>query len=277
MPIVATYHGVYSAKSGLKRWYNGVMTRVDLVIANSDYTRAHVLQEHGVDPARVVTIPRGVDLKTFAPEAVEPHRVADLRRAWRLEPQDGRSLVLLPGRLTRWKGQGVLIEALSRLPAALRQTVVLVMAGDAQGRDAYDAELRRQVANAGLQLQVQIVGHVSDMPAAYLAADIVAAPSVRPEAFGRTGVEPQAMQRPVLASRLGALTETVADGQTGWLVAPGDVDAWAAALAHALELPPEARARMGQAGRARVERLYSLAAMQASTLDVYRRLIAALR
>ena len=122
---------------------------------------------------------------------------------------------------------------------------------------------------------MRLVGHWDDMPAAYLAADIAVAPSLEPEAFGRTAVEPGAMGRPVIAADHGAARETVVPGKTGWLAAPGDADAWARALKEALDLGHEGRAAMGRAGQARVRSLYSVEAMCAATLDVYRRVLGA--
>ncbi|MDP8916175.1 MAG: glycosyltransferase, partial [Pseudomonadota bacterium] len=111
VPFVATYHGVYSARTPLKRWWNAVMTRGDLVIANSEYTRDHVLAEHQLDPARIVTIPRGVDLERFDPDRVAPERVRALCQAWDLGAEDPGPKLLLAGRLSRWKGQTLMIEA----------------------------------------------------------------------------------------------------------------------------------------------------------------------
>ena len=270
--FVTTYHGVYNARSGLKRAYNRVMAIGDVVIANSAFTAAHLLAEHrGVDAGKVVAIPRGVDLERFSPLRVTPDRVAAVRAAWGVAADDRRPVILLAARLTAWKGQRLLIEALARLnsPDAL-----LILAGDDQGRTAYTEGLRQQAAEAGLAGRVRIVGHCADMPAAYLAADIACAPSLEPEAFGRTAVEPQAMGRPVLAADHGAVRETVADGITGWRVAPREPDAWAAALARALAATPVQRNAMGEAGRARVTQLYSLEAMTQATLAVYARLLA---
>ncbi|MCI3180977.1 glycosyl transferase [Caulobacter sp. CCUG 60055] len=276
-PFVATYHGVYNARSGLKRWYNAVMTRGDVVIANSEFTRAHVIAEHGVAPERVIAIPRGVDLARFDPAAVSDERVGALRRAWGVEAEDRRVKVLLAGRLTRWKGQALLVEAAARLKAQGREDFLILLAGDDQGRAGYRAELEAAVAAAGLGGQVRLVGHCDDMPAAYLLADLAAAPSLDPEAFGRTAVEPQVMGRPVLAADHGAFRETMRPGETGWLIAPGDAAAWAAALAAAIALPAETRRRMGEAGQARARRLYSVDAMCAATLDVYEGVLEARR
>ena len=114
VPMVATYHGLYSASSPLKRWYNAVMTRGNLVIANSDFTRDHVIAEHGADPARVISIPRGVDLARFDPGAADASRVVALRQAWGIGPEERRPVLLLAGRLTRWKGQALMIRGARR-------------------------------------------------------------------------------------------------------------------------------------------------------------------
>jgi glycosyltransferase involved in cell wall biosynthesis len=274
VPFVATYAGIYNARSGLKRWYNSVMTRGDLVIANSDYTRAHLIAAHGVDPLKVVTIHRGIDLSALDPRAVAPERVERVRAAWGLAPTDSRPVVLLPARLTRWKGQALMVEAAALLQARGVDDFVLVMAGDDQGRFAYRAELRAAVLAHGLEGRVHVAEHCGDMPAAYLAADLVVTPSLEPEAFGRTAVEAQAMGRPVLAADHGAVRETVLDGETGWLVPPGDVEAWADALEAALAAGPRAWTRMGQEGIARARDLFSLEAMTAATLAVYDEVLA---
>jgi glycosyltransferase involved in cell wall biosynthesis len=274
-PFLATYHGIYAARTPLKRWYNAVMTRGDLVIANSDYTRDHVLAEHALDPARIVTIPRGVDLERFDPEQVSSARILALAAAWGIAADDARAKVLLPGRLTRIKGQLLIVEAARRLAAAGRSDFVVLFAGDDQGRTGYAAEVRRAIAAAGLDERVRIVGHCDDMPAAYRLCDIAVLPTLVPESFGRAAVEPQVMSRPVIASAHGGVTETVLEGETGWLAAVGDADAWAAALARALDAGPQARAAMGAAGRTRATRLYSVDAMAEQTLATYARVIEA--
>ena len=275
VPVVTTYHGVYNARSAIKRWYNGVMTRGDLTIANSDFTRDHAIAQHGVDPQRVIAIPRGVDLRRFDPATVSPERVAAIRAAWGIEAGERRLVLLLAGRLTRWKGQGLLIEAMARLKAESGVgDILLILAGDDQGRSDYTDELRRTIADADLGDAVRMVGHVTDMPAAYLAAHAAAAPSLDPEAFGRTAVEPQAMARVVLAADHGAVRETVVDGQTGWRVPPRDVAAWAAALTTLVDAGPDARAAMGAAGQARVQALYGVDRMTERTLQVYAQVLA---
>ena len=269
VPLIATYHGVYNAKSALKRWYNGVMTRGRVVIANSDYTRAHVLAQHEVDPAKVIAIARGVDIARFDPAAISPERRQAMAEAWGLDPADRRVKILLAGRLTRWKGQTLAIEAAGRLKVQGIDGFLLILAGDSQGRVNYLSELEASVRAKGLEANVRIVGHTDDMPAAYALCDLAIAPSLDPEAFGRTAVEPQAMGLPVIAADHGATRETVAPGETGWLATPGDAAAWTQALGEAIAAGPQRRAAMGQAAMQRARRLYSVEAMCAATLKVY--------
>ena len=147
-PFVATYHGVYKAQSTLKRWYNAVMTRGDLVIANSDYTRDHVLAEHEVDPDKLVTIPRGIDFDRFDPAFVTPNRVEALRAAWGIGDDDHRTRILLAGRLTRIKGHLPIVAAAKRLVAEGRDDFLILFAGDDQGRTGYSAELQAAIDDA---------------------------------------------------------------------------------------------------------------------------------
>jgi glycosyltransferase involved in cell wall biosynthesis len=268
-PFVATYHGVYKAQSALKRWYNAVMTRGDLVIANSEYTRAHIVAEHAIAPEKLVTIPRGIDLDRFDPAYVPPGRVEALRAAWRIEDADTRTRILLAGRLTRIKGHLTVVEAARRLAEGGRRDFLILFAGDDQGRTGYAEELQRTIDQAGLSDGVKIVGHCDDMPAAYLLADLAILPTIVPESFGRAAVEPQVMGRPVIASAHGGAAETVLDGVTGWLAAPGEPAAWAEALARAIDLGPARRQAIGETGRRRARQLYSVDAMCAATLAAY--------
>ena len=273
VPFVATYHGIYNAKTHLKRWYNAVMTRGALIIANSDYTRDHVMAEHGVDPGRIISIPRGVDLARFDPGKVTPARIQALRDLWDLGPADGRTIFVLGGRLTRLKGHLSIIQAAALLKAAGRQDFLILFVGDDQGRTDYRHDVEAAIASAGLGDQVRAVGHCDDMPAAYRLADFALLPSTQPESFGRAAVEPQAMERGVLVSDHGGARETVVEGETGWRLAVGDAEAWARGLQTALETTPDRRLAMGQAGAARAKKLYSVEAMCAATMAVYARIL----
>jgi glycosyltransferase involved in cell wall biosynthesis len=266
-PFVTTYHGTYSARSGLKRRYNAVMAAGDRVIANSQFIANHVRAEHGVGEDRLRVIPRGVDLTALDPATVDADAAGALRKAWGASPED--VVILLPARLTRWKGQAFFIAALGGFEE--KDRCRLVCLGDAQGRDAYVDELRQAAKSHDVRLVLP--GHARDMKTAYAAADVVVCPSLEPEAFGRTAAEAQAMGAPVIASAHGGACEVVAPGETGWLAAPGDSAAWRAALAAALGQSAQARQVMAQAARERITNQFSTAALQSATLRVYRELI----
>ncbi|MET0336433.1 MAG: glycosyltransferase family 4 protein, partial [Caulobacter sp.] len=272
LPFVTTYHGVYNAKSSLKRLYNSVMARGDAVIANSDFTAAHVIAEHPAAKDRLVTIHRGVDIAKFSADAISPERKAALAAAWNLPP-DGAPLILLPARLTGWKGHREAIAAAAQLKRDGSANWRMVFAGDHQGRDAYKAELSQLIGSAGLDGQVLMVGHCADMPAALALAAIVIAPSNEQEAFGRVAAEAGAMGVPAVGSSIGAQKEIVVDGETGLIVPPSSPQALAAAIANLLDRGPEGRRIMGEAARTRVLARFTTSALQKATLSVYERLI----
>jgi glycosyltransferase involved in cell wall biosynthesis len=280
VPFVTTYHGAYGERSPLKRAYNSVMARGDVVIANSHYTADLIRMRYGTPLNRLEVIYRGVDDRWFDKGKVAKERVAALRKAWDV-PAAAR-VVLNAARLTRWKGQSVLIEAARLLKEQGRLgNAVLVLAGDAQGRGSYRKELEREIGSAGLSDRIRIVGHVDDMPAAFLAAHVAVIASIEPEAFGRTAAEAQMMETPVIATDIGAPPETVksaprvsAGEATGWLVPPSDAGRLAEALAAALALSPEARKAMGERAHEHAAASFSLQGMKRQTLQVYDRLLA---
>ena len=263
VPFVTTYHGIYNAKGRVKRRYNAVMTKGDVIIANSEFTKAHIIKEHGTEPDKIVVIPRGVDMGKFDPLKVSQTDTLAQREIWGV-PHTA-PLILLPGRLTRWKGQLVAINALAKLDKDCR----LVLLGDAQGREDYLTEMRMKIDALGLTKQVIIPGHSENMPVAFGAADVVLSASTDPEAFGRVAAEAQAMRKPVVATAHGGAMETVLDGETGYLVAPGDADDMAAALTKALNWP----GYNGKAARDRITREYSANQLKTATLAVYARVL----
>lgn len=279
VPFVTTYHGAYNEKGPVKRLYNSVMARSDLIIANSQYTADLVASRYRTPADRIRVIHRGVDTARFDRDAISEARVAALRQAWGLKAAD--RAVLHPARLTNWKGQSTVIAAAALLKHrnALSGTV-FILAGDAQGREVYADALAAQIRNAGIEDNVRLVGHVADMPAAFAASSAALVASTEPEAFGRTATEAQALGCPVIATNIGAPPETVlaeptvaAGVATGWLVAPADPEALADALARLFALPPDDLAKMRQRARTRVSRHFSLNSMKAKTLEVYDELL----
>jgi glycosyltransferase involved in cell wall biosynthesis len=276
--FVTTYHGAYAETFALKRLYNSVMARGDAVIANSQYTADLIVQRYGTRRDRLEVIHRGIDPARFDPAGTSSERVAALRSRWGVDAS--ARVILLAARLTAWKGQRVLVEAAARMKAAGSRGWVVVLAGDAQGRDGYVQSLQAQVAQAGLDGLVRFAGHVEDIAAAYLAAHVTVVASTEPEAFGRTAIEAAAMGCPVIATALGAPPETVlaepavaSEAATGWLVPAGDPAALAQGLASALALDSGDRAAMGRRARAHVAARFTVEQMQRRTLSVYDRLL----
>jgi glycosyltransferase involved in cell wall biosynthesis len=268
-PFITTFHGTYGAQSALKRWYNRVMTKGVRTIAISDFIAGHVRSTYGIDPAKVVVIHRGVDLAIFDPQAVAPARYIPTAEKWRLP--DGAPVVMLPGRLTRWKGQQVFVDAIARLG---RKDICAVMLGSDQGRTAYREELEDQIRDKDLGGVLRLVEETPDMPATLMLADVVVSASTDPEAFGRVIAEAGAMGRPVIATDHGGAREQVIEDETGWLVPPGDADALAAAIERAVTLDKAKRERMSAAAIAHVRANFSKTAMCEATLALYREVAA---
>lgn len=262
--FVTTFHGTYSAGNWAKRLYNSVMTKGERVIAISGFIGGHVRQLYGVPAARIRIIHRGVAIDRFDPKMVTAERVVALANAWRLT--DGLPVVMLPGRLTRWKGQTVFIEAVAKIG---RRDFRALLVGSDQGRTDYREELDALIRKHDLGEIVRIVDHCNDMPAAYMLTDVVVSASTDPEAFGRIVIEAQALGRPVIASDHGGARETVVPEETGWLVPPGDSDALAAAIARLLDLAEPARRALAEKAIANVRAHFTTQAMCQKTLEVY--------
>ena len=276
LPFVTTYHGAYAETNPAKRWYNSVMARGDVVIANSQFTAQSIRSRYGVPEERIALIYRGIDPARFDLAAVSPERLAAIRAHWGLKHGD-RPIVMV-ARLSALKGQRVVIEAAKRLRerGALGRAV-FVLAGGSGGKEDYAAKLRADVSQAGLADVVRLPGPTDDVPAAYAVAVLGLCTSVEPEGFGRGSVEAAAMGCPVIVSDLGGLPETIvsapASDITGWRIPPGDAGALADAIANALGLPESERTAIGLRGRARVIRLFRSGDLERRTLGVYDRLL----
>jgi glycosyltransferase involved in cell wall biosynthesis len=278
IPFVTTYHGAYSTKGPFKLFYNSIMAKGDAVIANSSYTARRIAELYPFARDNIRLIERGIDLRVFNPQEVDPSRVKSLRQAWNVALED--RIVLLPGRLTSWKGHKILIEAARLLVASGLTGTKFVLAGEDQSHASYVNQVDAAIAQAGLGATVLRTGHCGDIPAALLAATAVVVPSTRPEAFGRGAIEAQAMGTPVIVSNLGGLAELVSEPsdtdrnlRTGWRVPAGDANALAAAISEVLKLGATAREAFALRARAAILRRFSVERMKAETLATYSALL----
>jgi glycosyltransferase involved in cell wall biosynthesis len=265
--FVTTFHNAYDARAALKRRYNSVMARGERVIAISRFVADHAASVYGIGPDRLRVIPRGVDLEIFNAARVGAARFITLAGQWRLP--DGAPVVMLPGRLTRWKGG---LDFIAAIAALGRRDICCVLVG-AEQRRGFRRELDAAIEGHGLTGLFRIVEDCRDMPAAYMLADVVVSPSTDPEGFGRIIVEAQAMGRPVIATDHGGARETIVPGSTGWLVPVRDPAALAAAIGKALSMTPSERQYLAQRTIAHVAARFTRETMCARTIKVYEELL----
>ena len=266
-PWLATYHGVYGTKPVLfKLPYNRVMLAGLKTICVSDYVRRHVESVYHPRAGQLVTIHDGADVSRFRPDAVTAEAAMDFRRSLGFDAD--APLVVMAGRLTRWKGQHLLLEAAAKMR---HERVGVLFVGSDQGRTDYTAELKALAAALPPSKRVVFLERSDDMPLVFAAGDVaVNASSGQPEAFGRVIPEAQAMGTVVVGTAHGGACETIRDGETGFLVPPGDVDALAARLDAVLDMDAGARERMRNAAISSVAENFSVAATCEKTLEVYR-------
>lgn len=263
--LVTTVHSPYGLKGLFKRHYNAVMTRGDRVIAISEFIRNYAKNNYNFDASRMEVIHRGVDMIRFSPSAVSAERVIQLANLWRIP--DDRPVILLPGRLTRWKGHGLLLKALQKLKE--KRDFLCLFVGPTQGREAYRDELERAIQVMGLTSHVAIFTDCRDVPAAYKLSDVVVSASIEPEGFGRVVSEGQALGKPVVVSNHGGGPEQVLPDETGFLFEPNDPDSLCQALEKALDLDSDARERLSQIALENVQAHFTTELMCRKTLQVY--------
>ncbi len=266
--FITTCHAPYNISGEAKRIYNGSIAQGEIVIAISDYVAAYLRENYNIDPERIRIIHRGIPMEKFHPTAVTPERLITLSKEWRIP--DGANIIMMPGRITRWKGHHVLIEAIDKLD---RDDIFCVMIGSDQGRSEYRKELEETISQKNIGDKVRIVEHCHDMPAAYMLSTVVVSASTDPEGFGRVPVEAQAMGRPIIATDHGGAKETVLRGQTGWLIPPSDPDALKIAIEEALLLNPTQRAVLATRSMAHVAANFTREKMAEQTLNVYAELL----
>ncbi|GAK34905.1 D-inositol 3-phosphate glycosyltransferase [alpha proteobacterium Q-1] len=254
----------------LARRYERAFTDADHIIAISDFIAEQIGTERHLSPDRISVIHRGIDLARFNPAAVKAQRLIQLSRRYSLP--DGCTIILAAGSLLPRNGFEILIEAMARIK---RDDLFCLILGGGPAESQQAAQLEALIEKHKLGGRVRLAGYCEDMPAAYMLADVVAVPSIQPEAFGRVCVEAQAMGRPVVASRHGGARETVLDGETGWLVDPGDAGALAEALLHAADLETEARLAIAMKTRSRMVNRFGRDEMCQQVLARYQRMLAA--
>lgn len=266
VPFIATFHGFYGLKPRwLKKPYNRVMTQGKLVIAVSRFIQEHLEEEYGVPPEKIRLILRGADTDKFNADTIFSERVTSLLTFYQISPE--KPIITLVARLTKIKGHAVLLDALTLMK---NKDVTCLFIGSEQGRVKYVRSLEERVKKLSPLTNVQMIRSGKDMPALYLMSDIVVAPAIAPEAFGRTVTEAQAMGRIVVASAFGGACETIRDGVTGFLVPPNNPAALAAKLDEIFEMNLSARKKMQQASIASVRAHFSIKTMCEKTIQVYK-------
>jgi glycosyltransferase involved in cell wall biosynthesis len=258
LPMITTFHGTYGLNGGsLKRFYNSVMTRSPIVIANSHFIAQHIRQEYQVPPAQIVVAPRGITPAEWNPDAFSVSQQADLHKSLKIPP--GHLVLICAGRLTSWKGQWQLLQALAQL---VHLPWHLLLVGGAEKNGHYAAELERFIAQNHLATRVSLLGNRTDLPQLYALSQLAAVPSIRPEAFGRSVIEAMAMRVPVVAAGHGGPLEIITPGATGWLYPPAPAAQAPHALAQTLRQAlanPAQLTTVGHAARAHVLQHYTVA------------------
>lgn len=267
--FLTTFHGTYGlGPKGIKKFYNRVMTYGDLVIAISQHIKQHMIDNYGVDENKIRLVYRCVNTEKFNPDEVNVERMIKIMEDHNL-PEDKR-IILLVGRLTRWKGQKLLIEALEKIKD---KDFFCVFVGDDQGRDYYTNELRETIKEKGMEGRFAFIRHLDDVPAMMMLSDIVVSASTDPEAFGRIAAEGQAMGKIVVASNIGGSLENIKNGISGKLFESGNADSLAETLEWALSLSGEEREKFALEGKKNVKENFTKQIMCDKTLAVYNELL----
>jgi len=273
--FITTFHGTYNFKSSIKKWYNSVMVRSDLIIAGSNFIFSHIKENYSkylTDDKRFLVIFRGVNVEYFNPKAVKDKDKSLLKKKWEIE--EGKKIILLPGRLTIWKGQEMFLDSLNKLKILSPEVdFVAVILGSDQGRKIYKKKLVRLVEQHRLSNNVKFIDHLEHMPIAYEISDVIVSSSIEPEAFGRVAVEAQSMEKPIIASNIGGSNETVINDKTGFLFKAGDVESLSTKLSEVLNLSEVTLNGMGSEGRKNVLKKFNVEKMCNTTYSEYKKLI----
>ena len=273
--FVTTFHGTYNFKNSLKKYYNSVMLKSDLIIAGSNFIFSHINENYSkyLDlNKKFLVIFRGINTEYFNPNKIHQSDEKKLKSQWNINK--GRPLILLPGRLTSWKGQEMFIEALNLVNKEMPdQPFSAVILGSDQGRKVYKKKLSRLVEQYRLNNQVQFFDKCELMPLAYKISDIIVSASIEPEAFGRVSVEAQSMEKPIIASNIGGSNETIVNDKTGFLFEAGKPEELSKKIIHALNLDESTLKFIGIEGRKNVIKKFNIEKMCFSTYSEYKKLI----
>jgi len=273
--FVTTFHGTYNFKSNIKKFYNSIMLRAKLTIAGSNFIFSHINENYGEYLSRekkLRVIFRGINVDYFNPKNISFLKQEKLKQEWDLS--SNKFTILLPGRLTYWKGQEKFIESLNILIEDYNITnFQAVILGSDQGRKVYSKKLINLVQRYRLNKKIKFIQHCKEMPVAYSLADVVVSASIEPEAFGRVSVEAQAMGKPIVASNIGGSKETIINKKTGFLYKHDDPRELAKILNTVIQLSVDDLKFMGNEGRKNVTKKFDVETMCQSNLKEYKRLI----
>ena len=273
--FVTTFHGTYNYKSKLKKFYNSIMLRSKLTIAGSNFIFGHIndnYSEYLNKNKKLRVIFRGINVDYFNSKNISILKQEKLKREWVLDPN--KFIILMPGRLTYWKGQEKFIEALNILIEDYNFTNFhAVLLGSDQGRKVYSKKLYSLVERYSLSKKISFINNCSEMPLAYSLADVVVSASIEPEAFGRVAVESQSMGKPIIASNIGGSKETVLNKKTGFLYKHDDPRELAKSLNTVIQLNQEELKLMGNEGRKNVAKKFDVELMCESNLREYKKLL----
>ena len=273
--FVTTFHGTYNFSGNLKKFYNSVMVRSDLIIAGSNFIFSHIKENYSEflkSQKKFLVIFRGVNVDYFDSSTKLENDEKNLLQKWNIN--DEKKIILMPGRLTSWKGQELFIEAINLVKIELGyEAFHAVILGNDQGRDLYKKKLIRLTEQYHLTKQIKFIDHCEDMALAYKVSDIIVSASIEPEAFGRVAVEAQSMEKLIIASNIGGSNETIIDEKTGFLFKSGDAESLSKKIIHGLTMDETSINLMGKEGRNNIIKKFNVEKMCFSTYSEYKRLL----
>ena len=273
--FVTTFHGTYNFSGNLKKFYNSVMVRSDLIIAGSNFIFSHIKENYSEflkSQKKFLVIFRGINVDYFDSSTKLENDEKNLLQKWNIN--DEKKIILMPGRLTSWKGQELFIEAINLVKIELGyEAFHAVILGNDQGRDLYKKKLIRLTEQYHLTNQIKFIDHCEDMALAYKVSDIIVSASIEPEAFGRVAVEAQSMEKLIIASNIGGSNETIINEKTGFLFKSGDAESLSKKIIHGLTMDETSINLMGKEGRNNIIKKFNVEKMCFSTYSEYKRLL----